>query len=268
MWKVLRDDQAQNVRAERYATYYAEQANERIQRLCMQSSRPALLECVRKEVDATREAQRSEYDLAAQQGMSNFAFWALCLGVGQIALATLGYFALIRTLEQNEDALQGALESNKIANDAVRITQETAKKQLRAYLHVSNLELKSEHVSLASALFWVKNYGATPARNVLIRSMAFVGDYPFPGDLPDMAEQLAHKSDIPQGEMHGMDIEITSLTQNIGVVTAGKMALYLIVHVDYEDIDGIPYVTRAAAFMTGKDLFQRFRLYSTGNDTT
>jgi hypothetical protein len=156
VWTASASHTKHTLEAKRYASKYVERSEDRVKDLCTQRTRSALLECAAQEVQRTRDAERAEADLAAQKSMADFAFWALALGIGQVILGVLGYFALIQTLEQNEDTFIHAREATE--------------KQLRAYITVEPGGVNAPSEGKLRAPLDIKNCGATPALRIMVFS--------------------------------------------------------------------------------------------------
>src|SRR4051794_32998058 len=68
-------------RAEDASQQYAGHTKERIERECPIADPERLLECVQQIVEASRESQRGEYDLSAQESMSEWTLWLLITSI-------------------------------------------------------------------------------------------------------------------------------------------------------------------------------------------
>jgi len=80
VWTVSADHSAKKVRGSERAHQYAQGTADRIRLACSGSQAPAVYECIAKEIAASREDQRDEYDLSAQQQMADWAFWTMVIG--------------------------------------------------------------------------------------------------------------------------------------------------------------------------------------------
>ena len=116
--------------------------------------------------------QREKDDLKAQrvmalsaQDQANFTFWQLIVGAGGVLL-------LIYTLLLTRSANKAAIRAAKAAEDAVKITSDTAEQQLRAYILVESIVRgpvknapECDQISIN-----IENFGQTPAHNMVVSS--------------------------------------------------------------------------------------------------
>lgn len=113
-------------------------------------------------MQATREDQRAEYDLAAQQEMADWTLLMLILSGIAVLISGVGLLALLRTIEQGKMGLERAQEANRIASDIGR-------QQLRAYLVARAFGVKNFKVGQRPVFSYkVMNVGQTPAHEVRV----------------------------------------------------------------------------------------------------
>lgn len=152
-------DAGNNARAERYAAQYKADAPQRVQRECARKVGADLAKCAVEIVDASREQQHSESDLAAQWQAANWVLWATIIGAIQLVFSGLGLIALLRTIHQGREGLQAA-------KDAISETKRIGEAQTRCYLSGASAKMGY----LTTGEFWVecliRNTGQSPARNV------------------------------------------------------------------------------------------------------
>lgn len=115
------------LRAEQNTQQYPETTDERIARTCANMVGATLIKCVQHEVNASKEHERSEYDLSAQQDMSQWAYWLLWVSIGGIAVSVLALFLIWRTFLVTGETLAA---TQQMAID----TREIGEAQVRAYL--------------------------------------------------------------------------------------------------------------------------------------
>jgi hypothetical protein len=92
VWDLSAIETRKRVEAEKAAAQYAQNPEKRITSACDGREGSAFIECVYKEAEATHENKRSEYDLAAQEGMFRWARYmtiitalgAVLTGVGAV----------------------------------------------------------------------------------------------------------------------------------------------------------------------------------------
>lgn len=96
------------------AQAYAADANRRVAQACPQGEPQAFIECVVEVVTTTRENQRAEHDLDAQQEMADWARNAVFLSGIAILISGFGLFALLRTIEQGREANRIARQASEL----------------------------------------------------------------------------------------------------------------------------------------------------------
>lgn len=102
-------------------------ANQDIADTCLY--RPDFVECAKKVLQDSQEAQTDQHDLAAQRSMALWAgamFWATVASVGA---TSIGIVLVRRTLDVNRAAVEQAKQANGIAKDI-------GEAQVRAYLSI------------------------------------------------------------------------------------------------------------------------------------
>jgi hypothetical protein len=110
--------------------------------------------------------QRENADLVAQQSMADSADTIVDLTWAQAFIAILGLSLLGYTLKLSRDATNAAVAAAKAADRQAEISADTAKRQLRAYLHVISVRIHPFDNAIISTVT-IKNGGQTPAHNVV-----------------------------------------------------------------------------------------------------
>jgi hypothetical protein len=165
--------------AEQYSRQYAADTEKRVAQTCVQRERRAYAECVARMATATRENQRGEYDLAAQQEMSDWTFWMLCLSLWAIIISALGLRALIHTVRQGEAGLERAHEANEI-------TRKTAELESRPLMVFEDCIYEITEVGIMAKVRFV-NKGRLPAT---VRRATAYKAYGNPYRLPERVEAI------------------------------------------------------------------------------
>jgi hypothetical protein len=116
--------------------------------------------CLIESIDSNREAQRSKYDLQAQQEMAEWAFALVLLTVAQAVASFFGIILLVQNL---------ALARVANANTLVAITQEqiNAERQLRAYITISHVDFVQIGREIQIRVK-ILNAGQTPAHSCVV----------------------------------------------------------------------------------------------------
>jgi hypothetical protein len=166
-------EMGQSMGAEYRAQIHHENADDYIQRVCFPLTGSEQTRCIQEAIETSGEHQRAEQDLAAQEGMAQWAWWLLVLTTVATAIATLGTVLLWLNLVAARDAVEQAAVGAKAAQAAVAVTRDMAIAQSRAYLHISKAEVfhlargepfPGHHSGDVFAIrLSVKNTGNTPA---------------------------------------------------------------------------------------------------------
>jgi ABC-type multidrug transport system fused ATPase/permease subunit len=98
-----------------------------------------LWQCFERIIETAREPQRSEEDLRAQKEMAQWSYWMVIIsafvGVPSIGIAWAALYWIVQTWALQRRAAEAAIK-------AVKITEETAKRQLRAYVGTSRVYIR------------------------------------------------------------------------------------------------------------------------------
>ncbi len=136
-------------------------------------------------------------DLIAQEGMNRGTSGIMILTFMQMILAGAGTVAVLASLEMSRRALRQAQLSAEIQRDIAR-------EQLRAYLGGEEPLVERFNVEGMKINFPIKNFGATPARNVQIWSYSnVVHGVPrnIPIALPGQDDFGQARTVVPNGKM-------------------------------------------------------------------
>lgn len=112
--------------ADRRAYQRAEYAESYIERACIGMDRARLIECIKESIDTSREDQRSEYDLNAQENMGRWAWWLLMTSIATVFTAGVGIYYVRETLIEGQRASD--------------VAREMGQRQIRAYVQFSHVD--------------------------------------------------------------------------------------------------------------------------------
>lgn len=98
VWSIAALNARDALNAERRADQHAAEAQQTIERACAGLEPPALTKCIEEIVKASQEAERSEYDLAAQEAMARWAGWMVAVTGLTFLITGLGVFLVWSTL--------------------------------------------------------------------------------------------------------------------------------------------------------------------------
>jgi hypothetical protein len=125
VWDIASRTSQDRLKAETSAQELRDRAQEQMQRRCVAMEAHALIACVREIIEASDEHQRANYDLAAQQGMDEWAFWMMWTGVFSAGVTAIGVYWVKETLAETRKAVRAA-------DDAVVVTRQIGEAQTRA----------------------------------------------------------------------------------------------------------------------------------------
>lgn len=118
-----------------------------------------------------REEWRNEQDLAAQRDMANWAWWMLIATCASTVVTGVGIYFVAETLRANLAAVEEAAKAAQSAQRSVKVSEDTAQRQLRAYINLESAHIvlgEKINVGLYPATLDVifRNFGSTPAHDV------------------------------------------------------------------------------------------------------
>jgi hypothetical protein len=96
----------------------------------------------------------------------------------------------------------------------VRSAEDTAERQLRAYLHVRTRKKRDIEIAIGNRVFVeisVRNSGLTPAHDVLMQSNIACAPYPEPGELPPLLLPEESSAEGSQAPIHSKQRVYTTI---------------------------------------------------------
>jgi hypothetical protein len=124
MWsfKSIEEYQKANSDNRQEISSYKQETGEQYAKACLEEDRAvsAWAYCIVNSIDASRNAQRSNYDLKAQQEMAVWAYSLLLLTIGGFVISVVGLAALFLSLAQTRTAIKD--------------TRDIGEAQVRAYM--------------------------------------------------------------------------------------------------------------------------------------
>lgn len=208
--------------------------------------------------------QREKNDLEAQQRAADAAIESAAssqrqenLAKWQLGLSIAGIIALVVTIAYSIKATNAAIKSADLAEKAVAITQDTAKRELRAYVAVSRVKFTDMHTGVDAKIeVSIINAGATPARKVRSRVWTTIGSGESQGRIFSSggSDGLESVADLAQGSafhtretVYGGPLS----PSEHGYVLSGSKQLYVVGIVTYQDVFR---VTRRTLFKSVLDV--------------
>jgi hypothetical protein len=214
-----------------------------------------------------RTADASERAAAAAERQIVIAWW-------QLAFAGLGTIAFLYTLKLARQANKHALSAVETAEAANAISEDTAKRQLRAYIEVRAVYPRElEDGKPVPVCIELANCGQTPARNIAAMGQVFTGEYPLGPGAPQAPDTLPED---PRGSV-GPDLPVLLIYRTAQPYSSdfqehldsGKFGVWIHGVVRYEDIFGRRWHTRFN-YVCGGRLAKDFLFFAdaTGNEST
>lgn len=159
-------------KASGYAAHYPYDTRKQIAECWREADRDAAIECVNDAVKSSREYQRSEQDLSAQQQMSEWAFWALVTSICSAIVTAIGTYMLYKQIILTKEAVA---ETSKATLEIEQQNKLAAASQ-RAWLNIE-FKFSPSHTDhgIDSKHFWIevitKNNGQSVARDISYGTM-------------------------------------------------------------------------------------------------
>lgn len=272
IWSISAYQAVDAYRTGQHAAYERKSTDSRIAESCSDRKGSALVQCVKDIIETSRDSERSEYDLNAQEQMAYWAklmFWATAI----MAMVTVvGVWFVKRTLEATLEAVEDTSEATEAMREANEIARDTTRRQLRAYILParSNFTLKD---GIPSAVIDIENFGQTPALNVQSWVHFWVENFPLQKALPSPPDDfMMSRGYIGPGNhsefSHARKMPISEFL--LDEIRSGRAALYFYGNTRYGDIFGQEHVTDFIYFSNGETSFDRGRFspYMDGNNAT
>lgn len=168
VWTISSEYAQHSLKARGHAQQYAKDTPDRVQRACAGREAAALYECVAKEIEATREDQRSEYDLSAQNQMADWAFWMMVATIVTALLTGWALFYIKRTLDATREAVEDTSEATLAMKEANKITRDIMELEHRPILEFMGFAIEpfsrqDGPFPIAMLVARWRNIGAMPA---------------------------------------------------------------------------------------------------------
>lgn len=106
------------IRGEEAARYYESDAEAGIERECLGLHGSDFIDCVRLQVEASREHTRAEQDLQTQQQMAIFTLWMAGTGILGLIFGALSIWLIYATLRASQGGVDAAIKAAEAANEA------------------------------------------------------------------------------------------------------------------------------------------------------
>jgi hypothetical protein len=177
-------------------------------------------------------------------GLAIFTLFLFFAATGQIALFWIQLRLIRESLTDAKVAANAAKQSADVARDALVLSGETAKRQLRAYLSIELAIRDGEH-QLArefKAKITFKNCGQTPAYEGIMR-ISIDACAVSPASIEPASKRATFMFEMPPGNIFTATPEIDSnklglYDETISSFNDGKIAIYILGKADFKDAFG------------------------------
>ena len=194
-----------------------------------------------------------------------FTFGLVVVGIGQALL----FFIQLRFMRRGMDDAKTAADAAKEAADAAKIQagiardtlqtmQDTAERQLRAYVGVSKSGISKVETGAPEAVVHIKNFGQTPAYDVQTWIHIWIEEHPLKFMLPVAPASLLKASMIlyPGSElMHFMPKEPPVGAENIHLLGTPQGTIYVYGAISYRDAFNKVRTTKFRLMYGGDEVF-------------
>lgn len=177
VWNVSSFQARTVYQAERAAAQYGQLTDDRIAQHCAAVEASSVPQCVAEQIRSTREDQRAEYDLGAQERMAEWSLWAMVYAGLTMALSAVAVALLKGTLDATRQTVDAVTTSNEtaanIAIEARRandIAENATKAQSRAYVSTTEARIIWRGPNTPRIEVRVVNGGLTPASAIVIHT--------------------------------------------------------------------------------------------------
>ena len=182
---------------------------------------------------------------------------ALVTGALSIIATMIGTILVYKSLQHSEEGIAAAVQANNIA-------QETAKRELRAYVGVTNFEIIEQDDGFPLFKVLYKNGGQTPARDCIsLATIAILSgvDRNYAEDIPDgpLLSKLASSSILP-GDFNNDVVKFRVTVEKFGDLLADGDVVFLYGWIRYIDIFGEQHETKFRAFVDAMSIGVRYGL--------
>lgn len=143
-WNLSANYSLQTNRADNFSQEYENNSKKRVELECSNYELSEMKRCVSKIIEASRNSQRSEYNLTAQENLAEISFWMLVVTFAMFVATVIGVIFVWRTL----------VETRKIGQA-----------QTRAYLVFENGNFQLHHGVFTAEIF-LKNVGNSPSKDL------------------------------------------------------------------------------------------------------
>lgn len=198
---------------------------------------------VRKE---TEQKRFNRWTIGLTLAIAICAFLQVLAIVGQIIVYCGQSKLMAASLKETARAAKAAEDAVKSSNDARALAEDTARRQLRAYICVNTAALELFSSNMPSAIVNFKNCGQTPAYDVRVWIHTWIAHYPLTEILPTPPEDFQMSSNTigPGGTTQMVPPKKPPLNQFLTSMLGSATATYFVYgQVTYKDVFGQEWYT-------------------------
>lgn len=276
IWTLATQKQYRTQTAEQQAAYHGPQPQKDSNSRCsVISGLSDAFDCFIEKIAASRNTQRSEQDLAAQQSMADWALWIVIVSAVQSILSLGGIVLLWQNLiqvhksnESGETSANAAVDAANAAKKSAELQEESFRNLERPYLFIVIKETRRLHRpgnEIPHLKYTFSNYGKTPAilEHIFVElrptaELQFINGMP---RIPMNSGEAWYDVIAPGGTLSEVEPRILNVRNAVaGDAWTGKEAQRLALHgsVSYQDPSGNRYTDHFV--MVGNEGGYSFRL--------
>lgn len=182
-WEVSALITTNSVREKYHSDNYASDAYNYIANSCIETDRSALSKCIYDKIKGTRDNQRAEHDLSAQEEMATWSLFMMFSSFGSLFFSIIGIYLIRGTLIEAAATSRYAMRGAKAARQANKIARRAMIASDRAWIGASiqidpngHMFIEGGKVSCAVRVK-MNNTGNAPAINIQYKSWILFSGY-------------------------------------------------------------------------------------------
>lgn len=198
----------------------------------------------------TKGNTKPEESWLTEDAAGFFTFALVIVGIGQLGLFYWQLRYMREAMTDARMAAEAAKDSAKATQDAVEVSRDTAKRQLRAYITVDIVKCDDPETKDGIFVFHLefKNTGQTPAHDLKIITVTDIFDFPLPSTFEFSIPSLDNPSTVVLGSQQATHAEgrsdpMTPITWRQLLSSGSGKSMYTYGTVTYRDVFGDPQYT-------------------------
>lgn len=200
---------------------------------------PLVVEAVESEFDAADKQNAAKY--REQEAATNR--WLMLLTGGMLFVSSIQAWFFWTQLRLMDRSMVVAEKAAKSAAESVETMQDTARRQLRAYISINAASIEFPSPGVPKVTVSIKNTGQTPAHNVKHWIHQWIEFFPLRVDLPQPPGDLVMSCDVMgTGATHANSIThpkmIVKRDEDINIIGTPKGTIYVYGEITYSDVFG------------------------------